>query len=350
MNINLFTPQTMGEMVRQMIPTKTFLRDTFFPKTVTFDSDDILIDYSKDKRHMAPFVSELLGGTTVANEGYETRKFTPVLVAPQTVTNAGQINSRMMGEPLFGGVSPAERAALKIGEDFRKLENMITRREEWMCAQVLFTGKIPLKGVGVNKEFDFGFTNKEKLSAADAWNAPTSDNPIHYLQDLEERIHKSSGLNVDIVIFSREAAKAFMNHMGVKETFDNQRIAVGTIAPTDLPNGAKYLGRLLNPAVELYIYDEWFVDDFTDPKKPATKPMVPEKHILIGSKSMLGSMLYGAVTLIDEATKNFVTYEGARIADSWTTKNPDQRLLRLSSKPLPVPSYFDGWFVSQVLA
>jgi len=347
MTINLFTPQTMGEMIRQMLPTKTFLRDTFFPRIVTFDTESVLVDYSKDKRYMAPFVSEKLGGSNVVMEGFETREFTPVLVAPQTTTNAGQITSRMMGEPLFGGLSPAERAALKIGEDFRKLEDMITRREEWMCAQVLFSGKIPMKGKGVDKEFDFGFDNY--IVPDVTWDDFVNSDPIGFLQDLEEKIHKSSGLNPDIVIMSRGAAKAFLRHEQVRKLLDNTRLVAGWIVPRDLPNGVKYLGHLLNPAVDIYVYDEWFVDDFTTPGENITRPMVPHGRILMGSTQLRGSMLHGAVTLIDQRTENFMTYEGRRIPDSWTVKNPDQRLIRLSSKPLPVPGYFDGWVVAEVL-
>jgi len=337
----------MWEMIRQMLPTKTFLRDTFFPRVVTFDTESVLVDYSKDKRYMAPFVSEKLGGSNVVMEGFETREFTPVKVAPQTTTNAGHITSRMMGEPLFGGLSPAERAALKIGEDYRKLEDMITRREEWMCSQVLFSGKIPLIGKGVNKEFDFGFDNY--IVPDTTWDDLVNSRPIELLQELEERIHKSSGLNPDIVIMSRDAAKAFTANKDVRELMDNARLVGGVMIPHDLPNGAKYLGRLLNPAVDIYTYDEWFIDDFTTPGETVTKPMIPPGRILMGSTQIHGSVLYGAVTLLDKATETFVTYEGRRIPDTWTEKNPDQRLIRLSSKPLPVPGYFDGWCVAEVL-
>jgi len=347
MTINLFTPQTMGEMIRQMIPTKTFLRDTFFPKVVTFDTESVLVDYSKDKRYMAPFVSEKLGGSNVVMEGFETRQFTPVLVAPQTTTNAGHITSRMMGEPLFGGMSPAERAALKMGEDFRKLEDMITRREEWMCSKVLFSGRIPLIGKGVNKEFDFGFENT--IVEDVTWDDFTNSDPIGLLQDMEENIHKASGINPDIVVMSRDVAKAFLKNKNVRETLDNLRLVAGKVEPVDLPNGAKYLGRLLNPAVDIYIYDEWFIDDFTTPGEKVTMPMIPRGRLMMGSTQLLGSVLYGAVTIMEQKTETFTTYEGRRIPDTWTEKNPDQRLIRLSSKPLPVPRYFDGWCVADVL-
>jgi hypothetical protein len=226
---------------------------------------------------------------------------------------------------------------------------MITRREEWMCSQALFTGKIPLKGKGVDKEFDFGFENIIVVDADEMWSDPVKSRPIDLLQEMESRIHESSGLNPDIVIMSRDVAKAFTANKDVREVMDNLRLVAGTIVPQDLPNGAKYLGRLLNPAVDIYVYDEWFVDDFTTPGENVTKPMLPPGRLLMGSTQIQGAMLYGAVTLMDQKTETFVTYEGRRVPDSWAVKNPDQRLIRLSSKPLPVPGYFDGWCVAEVL-
>ncbi|WP_284069242.1 major capsid protein [Escherichia coli] len=35
---------------------------------------------------------------------------------------------------------PAERAAEQLGKDLLELDEMVNRREEWMCAQVLFYG------------------------------------------------------------------------------------------------------------------------------------------------------------------------------------------------------------------
>jgi hypothetical protein len=226
---------------------------------------------------------------------------------------------------------------------------MITRREEWMCAQVLFTGSIPIKGKGIDKEFDFGFDNYIVLDSTDTWDDYATSKPLDLLQEMEERIHKSSGLNPNIVIMSRDVAKAFTANKDVRELMDNLRLMAGTIIPQDLPNGAKYLGRLLNPAVDIYVYDEWFIDDFSTPGVSETKPMIPPTMMLMGSTEIQGSMLYGAVTIMDQKSEAFVTYEGSRIPDSWTVKNPDQRLVRLSSKPLPVPGYFDGWCVADVL-
>lgn len=42
-----------------------------------------------------------------------------------------------------------------MADDFVELREQIVRREELMCAQTIFTGKIPIIGDGVNEEIDF---------------------------------------------------------------------------------------------------------------------------------------------------------------------------------------------------
>jgi len=39
---------------------------------------------------------------------------------------------------------------------------MIVRREEWMCAQAIYTGTIHVIGEGLNEIIDFNFTNYEE--------------------------------------------------------------------------------------------------------------------------------------------------------------------------------------------
>ena len=73
--------------------------------------------------------------------------------------------ARSPGESLYSGKTPAERAVEKIADDFKELQEKIVRREEWMCAQAIFTGKIPIVGEGINEEIDFNFTNFVDYSA-----------------------------------------------------------------------------------------------------------------------------------------------------------------------------------------
>ncbi len=77
------------------------------------------------------------------NTGYETKTYTPPLVARKRSQRLTTFYRRP-GESIYSGRTPAERAVLKMADDFVELREQIVRREELMCAQTIFTGKIPL--------------------------------------------------------------------------------------------------------------------------------------------------------------------------------------------------------------
>ncbi len=63
----------------------------------------------------------VVGGKVVPNTGYETKTYTPPLVAPEKVTTVDNILQRRPGESLYSGRTPAERAVLKMADDFKEL-------------------------------------------------------------------------------------------------------------------------------------------------------------------------------------------------------------------------------------
>ena len=171
-NVSIYEPRTIGAIVKRLPPVHTFLKSTFFKNVKTFTTKSVDVDFKKGTRAIAPFVHPRIGGKTMPNSGYQTKTYTPPIVAPDMITSVDDLLNRLAGEPLYGGKTPAERAVLKMAEDFTSLDEMITRREEWMAAQALYTGKIPIIGEGLNEEIDFGFTNKETISeAAKKWSS-----------------------------------------------------------------------------------------------------------------------------------------------------------------------------------
>lgn len=347
MAISLYEPRTMMGAVRRMAPINTFLKSTFFSNQTTFTTKTVDADFYKGNRKLAPFVHPKIGGKTVENTGYQTNTFEPALVAPDTITTADDLMNRSIGEPLYGGMSPEERGVLKLSEDLAKLDEMITRREEWMCAQAILTGKIPVRGEGLDYVIDFKFTNKVSLSGVDLWSADTSD-PIADLKEYHREVQKKGFVNCDICIMAANVADAFINHPKVKDRLDIRNYSLATIAPRQLPNGVTYVGTINELGLDIYQYNEWYLDDWTDPKNVVTKPIVPDGMLVLISTKANYSMLYGAVTILND-DGSFSTVEGSRIPDSWIQKKPARRFLQISSKPLPVPHEVDSWYVLNVL-
>ena len=347
--ISIYDPRTMGKVIRRMAPVRTFFRTTFFKNPLPFATKSVDVDMKKGNRELAPFVNPRIGGKTIANSGYQTKTYTPVLLAPNKVTTIDDLLTRSPGETLYSGKTPAERAIEKLASDFTELREQIVRREEWMCAQAVFIGKIPIVGEGVNEEIDFSFTNKEEITtAAKKWGAATSD-PIGDLERWHETVQKNGFVNCNVCIMSKDVATAFINHEKVQKLLDIKAYDIAVIKPRELPNGVTYIGTINKLGLDIYTYNEWYLDNWTDPENPEQKPLVPEKTLALMSTAAEYSICYGAVTILDSTTDNFVTIEGQIIPESWVERRPSRRFLQLNSQPLPVPHEVDSWFVAKVL-
>lgn len=341
--IDMFKTRTMIQLLEQMKPARTFLKSTFFGGTPrTFNTEYVDIDIIKGKRRMAPFVSPVIGGKTVERHGYTTNTYKPVLIAPDMVTTAEDAMRRAPGENIYGAASPSERMAEQLGRDMAELDSLITRREEWMCAQALFTGQIQMIGEGVNEIVNFGLdpTHNEVLAGTALWTDAAST-PLTYLRTVRRKLIQDSGISPTIAVFGASAIDAFLTNPSVKDILDKRRVDMGQIVPDALPNGVTYYGYIRDVALDIYGYDEWYLDD-----AGVEQPMVPAKKILVGSTNARTDMLYGAIV---EADTN-ETFALPRAPKSWTVPKPSARFVALKSRPLPVPTQIDAFYVAQVVA
>lgn len=349
-NISIYDPRTMGKLVERMPKVQTFIKSTFFRNVETFDTQKIDVDFKKGNRQLAPFVHKKIGGVTIDNEGYETNTYEPPLVAPNKITTVDDILKRTPGESLYGGKSPNQRAVEKMQRDFTELDEMITRREEWMCCQALFTGKIPIldkDGKELQAEIDFQFTNKVTLSGANAWNKKTGGK-IKQLKEWRKQVQKTGFVNCNICIMGDEALEAFIMDEEVQKLLDVERYDLAVIKPRELPNGVTYIGAIQGEGMDIYSYNEWFLDNWTDKDKPENKPLVPTNAVALLSTEANYSMYYGGVGVVDESGKTIAVVEGSRIPEQWVERRPPRRFLQLNSAPLCVPHEVDSWYVATV--
>lgn len=349
---DIFDTRTMLQALDLAPPVETYLRDRYFGNVKEFDTALLEIDIRKGKRRMAPFVHPKIGGKTVERDGYRVDTFEAPEISPDMVTTADQMLKRSIGENVYGARSPNERAARQLGEDLVTLDELITRREEWMASQALFTGEITVKGDGYDEVLRYWPTTPADrpylaLAAGDRWNEATS-NPLLDIRTACRTIRQGSGINPTDVLLGTDALEALLANEGFAKQLDNRRIDLGHIDPQRLPNGVTYWGYHKGAAVDIFTYDEWYLDD-----DGVEQPMVPLKSALIGSPNVRTTMAYGCVTLMrgsgDNAAPEF--YAARRVPDSWTQrKNPAGRIVQIKSRPLPIIHQIDGFFVLKVLA
>jgi len=327
--MDIFDTRTMLEAVEQMKLARRFLMQTFFNAAVprTFGSKTVDIDIVKGQRKMAPFVHPRLPGSVSLRDGYTASTYTPPYIQPKIETTAELILKRAAGDNPYASRTPLERAGLQLGNDLTDLDNQITRREEWMCAQALTTGQVHVVGEGVDDTIDFLMASDHKLTlSTDKWDAAESD-PIGNLRTWKRKIAKDSGRTANVAVLSGEAVDAFQANDMVMKQLNTRRVDLGLILPQQLPDGVTYLGYLNDPGIDLYAYDEWYLDDNGD-----EQPMIAAGGLILGATNTRNAMLYGAIQDLEAIESGMV--EAARFPKSWVTKEPSARWLKLQSAPL----------------
>ncbi len=346
-DINIYTPRYLAEAVRQAPPVHTFFIDTFFTNVKTFSTERVDIDLVKGDRRMAAFVHPRVGGKELKENGYRTESYKPPLINPYDVTTADQLLSRLPGEDIYSGMTPAQRAARKLIDEYNRLNDATTRREEWMAVQAIVDGKIPIVGEGVNETIDFGFTNTVTLTGNNKWGG-SSAKVLDNLDDWTEKTLKNGFTNVDMAIMGKDALRAFLVDEDVQKKLDNRRVEMGIIHPRDLPNGVRYIGHLNRPSLDIYEYGEVYYDDWTDPENPETKPLIPKNKVVLIASNPAYMLGYGACTYIEDTSQQWVTAETSRLLRSYVEHHPDRRMIELQAHPLPIPDKVDSWLVATV--
>ena len=338
--MDLFDTRTMLAALEQMLPAQSFLLDTFFRTVETSQTKYVDIDIQKGKRRLAPFVNPRLEGKVIEKRGFQTFTYAPPYIKPKMVTTAEEILKRQLGQTIYStGMGPAQYAQQQLGRDLAELDEMILRREEWMAAQALQTGKIPVVGEGVDDEIDFLMAANHliTLSGTSLWSNAAST-PIENLEDWSERILQDSGLTVDTIIMGKAAARAFINNTDVQKKLNLLQMQIALVAPQKIKMGARYIGTV-NSVADIYVYHEWFYDEISGTEKP----MLDTNKVMMGSTQARCTRHYGAILDLDAA--------GAvpRFPKSWKSEDPSGRFLMIQSAPLPAPHQIDGFVCAKVL-
>lgn len=344
--MNFYETMTLLQAVEKLPPTRTFLKDTFFPRTETFVTEKVLLDIRKGSQKMAPFVAPRVGGVTMERDGFSTREFKAPRIAPQRPITIDDLSKRSFGESVVSSRTPAQRQAAIVAKDLQDFNAMIARREEWMAAQVLFYGRAVLKGYVdhankqfVEQEIDYQFENKETLLLEERWGY--GGDIYTNLEEWRLDVLQKTGEAPTVAVLGRQAAVAMRNDEKLQKLLDIRNLNIGQMNPEIRGNGVTYLGRLSALGLDLLTYDAWFQDD-----DGQAKPFVPEDHIMMGTPG-LGSFAYGAITQMEK--DDFLTYEGVRVPKVWSDHDNEVRMMRLSSRPLPKPDDVHAWFVAKVV-
>ena len=343
MAVNIFDTRTMLPVVREIMPVRRFLVDTFFSNERVFDTEWVETDFVKSIRRLAPFINKHGGSKTVDRRGFENKVYTPAKVGPMMPTTAEDLMQRLPGENVYSTRTPQQRAVERLGTDLAELMEMIDRVEEWMAAQALFTGKLRCvnKDEGVDDEYDFGLTNFEDVKVK--WDAAGSK-PIDDIRRWRQKILQLTGQAPDVLLLDDATGAAFMANEQVREivkAFRDYRIELN---PTPSDNGTTRITRLPEFGIDVMTYSEWYVDPIDNKEKP----MIPAGRSLLARRNSNFDLLYGACGA--NINGQLMVVPANRVPRSWTENNPPVRQVAVDSRPLPVINRINSLFVGQVMA
>ncbi|KEQ22312.1 hypothetical protein ET33_26440 [Paenibacillus tyrfis] len=331
------------------MPVTTFLRDMFAPGYDTFPTKHVIFDFKKNKQRVAPFVAAGSGPINIRRDGFRTEIYEAPFINLSAPYDVDLLQTRLPGENVFGGLTPDERALQLMQQDYMELDDMITRREELMIAQMLQYGIATITGyvddsatVVRTDTIDYGFENIINLTGADQWNQSTSKK----YNDLEKAVTTSrqAGYNPTAAILGSEAWANMRADSNFMDKYMDLRYAqFGAINPQlniANGNGYIYIGRLTELGLDLYRYDAWYFDENDGKMKPYISP----EKVIVGPEN-IAERLYGANTLIPQGSDNFVTIEAPRATKVTIDRNNDTKSLIVKSRPVPQPFDVSAWAV-----
>lgn len=336
----------------QGAPVSSFLRDRYFPcnpATDIFSTDDVIMEYKNGTQKMAPFVAPRVGGKTVLREGYRMERYEPPFIAPKRPLTLDDLNKKGFGEAFYANLTPEQRQGAIVAKDMSEMDEMITRREEAMAAEVMTTGELIMKHYGDNNtDFDEksiryfdGETNPAKVNVAAAW-GPDAD----IYGDLVNMVTfaQQQGLRVSELVVAPNVVSIMLKNKTIKEFMDIRGYEMGHIQPRELnAAGAAYIGTLnINGVmVDVISYGaQYQKDDGT------MAAFIPANTVVLTAPAA-GRTAYGAVTQL-ENDEMFRAYAGKRVPKYTSNKGADIRTLRLAARPLLMPNNKNAFIVADI--
>lgn len=358
MAIDIYSIREMSRPFNQRFAPKTFLQNKFVDRAVTHETREFSVDKVTGSRRMSVFTSPLAKGQAVRAEGFSTQTIKPGYIKEVSTVNPGDTMHRMPGEEIFSDhSSPNERAARELGERLQNMDDAITRREEYMTATALTTGKVIIQemddsgNVVEAREVDFGMNGDHLYEVDNLWNG-SSAAPYNDLMDACQLVAKNSGVFPNAAIVGSEAATQLIQDSTVQSYLDLQYANLAELRmELERANGATRLGLLRGPGMtlELWSYHEWY----KDPSNGTVTEMMPSKKVMLGNTQARVENHYRVIEdfRIAEEMPDFGvnTMRLRRFAKSWQTENPSARHILLQSGPIVVPVEIDAFACLTVL-
>lgn len=349
MPIDMNDTVSLMQAIDKVKQPASFLLDNFFnqiPPVAT--TSTIAVEYRKGARRLAPFVVKGAAGVNVSRVSSKIDTYTPPMMAPRRVINPEDISGRGFGETIYSTTTPAQRAERIQARDMVDLQSMIINRKNKMAADILTTGKCIVDGYA-----DDGQLERADEISFDEWDGkitPTthwddaSATIYEELRNTSQTIQEGSGKVPTIAVCGANVPKYLLNNKEIKDWImvpNRQNLSIVSFQPRITSTQVMHVGTIQSLNLEIYCYQEKYLDD-----DGQLKPFIGDNDLVMALPGF-GRQLHGAVTLVNQNTKQFETYVGQYVPRYSASDSAVS--LTMYSRCVLAPESVDDWAVIKTM-
>ena len=360
MAFDIYSTHFMLACIREKGQVYSFLKDRYFPKSEEFKTDKVFLDYDDGEGNLlAPFVIPRVGKVPMERSGYETRELAPAYIAPSRPLSIDNLTRRMAGESIVSNLTPEQRERAYLVNDLDFLDRTISRREEWMCANVLLKNACHMEHVGDRLDdskkismdvyyYGVGDNGQGKnpgvFTPSAKWTVGTANKRGVWYTDICKHAAAlcDNGREVTDLVLGADSGDLILNDPWVISMLDNRRIELGAIDPRWQGNGVVYLGKLNFSGIllDIFIYRGTYQEK-SAAGQTVTKPYFPKGAALLAAPGT-GILRYGVVNQI-EIDKKTHNRTGKRIPKHLVNEDANLKETILTARPIASPLVKSPW-------
>ncbi|EKR2074130.1 TPA_asm: major capsid protein [Salmonella enterica subsp. salamae] len=341
--MGLFTTRQLLGYTEQKVKFNPLFLTLFFRRTVTFKSEEVMLDKITGKTPIAAYVSPVIEGKVLRNRGGETRVLRPGYVKPKHEFNYQQAIERLPGEDPAKINDQAYRRMRILTDNLKQEEHAIVQVEEMQAVQAVLYGKYTMEGEKFETvEVDFGRSAGNNIIQAGGteWSAQDKDtfDPTH---DIDTYCDQASGI-VNIAVMDGKVWRLLNGFKLFREKLDTRRGS-----SSQLETAVKDLGAVVSfkgyyGDLAIVVAKTAYVDDKGDSQR-----YLPEGTMVLGNMAADGIRCYGAIQDAQALAEGIV--EASRYPKHWmTVGDPAREFTMIQSAPLMVLPDPDEFVVVQV--
>lgn len=341
--MDIFDTTTLQAVIRVQKPPTTYWLDNFFPRTLTFDTEQILFDTVIEPRRLAPFVAPNVQGRIMKKQGYSTKTFRPAYSKPKHEMTPSQAIPRMAGEQIGGSLSLAERWNANVANNMLMEKTMLMRLWDWMGARAVIDGSVTVVGddyPSVTVDFGRDASLDIQLTGNARWSQTATATPLADIQSARQAAFNIGRSPITRLTFGLNAWANFTQIQEIKDLLSTIVRGSDTVFNRAVPDGAPFqaMGVLAGQggqgALELWTYNDMYQDDTgTD------TPYMDQDTVVGTGGNIQGVQCFGA---IQDKRAGLVATD--MFPKMWDVEDPSVTYTMTQSAPLMVPAQPNGSF------